>query len=50
MLAGEINPTQLEGTLVILHCANVPMFNAKTAFVNPIDDLNFNRIFPGQTT
>jgi uncharacterized protein len=26
------------------------MFNAKTAFVNPIDDINFNRIFPGQPT
>jgi predicted deacylase len=48
ILAQEIKPNQLEGTLIIIHCANVPMFNAKTAFVNPIDDINFNRIFPGQ--
>ena len=26
----------------------MPRFNAKTAFVNPIDDININRIFPGQ--
>lgn len=50
VLAQEIKPSQLKGTLIILHCANVPMYNAKTAFVNPIDDINFNRIFPGQPT
>ncbi len=48
ILARMIKPQQLDGILVILHCANVPMFNSKTAFVNPIDDINLNRIFPGQ--
>lgn len=47
-IAQEIKPSQLNGILIVLHCANVPMYNAKTAFVNPIDDINFNRIFPGQ--
>lgn len=48
IIAGDINPSRLAGTLMIIHCANVPMFNANTAFVNPIDDININRIFPGQ--
>ncbi len=48
MIARDIDPNRLSGTLMILHCANMPMFNAKTAFVNPIDDININRIFPGQ--
>ncbi len=49
IIARETEPSQLRGTLLVLHCANVPMFNSKTAFVNPIDGLNLNRIFPGQT-
>ena len=48
ILAQEIKPSLIKGTLIILHCANVPMFNAKTAFVNPIDDINLNRIYPGE--
>ena len=48
IIARDITPSELAGMLMIIHCANVPMFNAKTAFVNPIDDININRIFPGQ--
>jgi predicted deacylase len=48
IISSELKPTEINGTLIVLNCANVPMFNAKTAFVNPIDDTNFNRIFPGQ--
>lgn len=47
IIASKHKPEKIQGTLLVLHCANVPMFNSKTAFVNPIDGLNFNRIFPG---
>ncbi len=47
IISRKYKPEDIQGTLLVLHCANVPMFNTKTAFVNPIDGLNFNRIFPG---
>jgi predicted deacylase len=48
IMAQETDPSRLAGRMMIVHCANVPMFNAITAFVNPIDHINFNRIFPGE--
>jgi len=48
ILSRETNPSEISGNLVIVQCANVPMHNTKTAFANPIDGINFNRIFPGQ--
>lgn len=48
ILSKETNPSEISGNLVILQCANVPMYNTKTAFANPIDGINFNRIFPGK--
>lgn len=50
ILSHETSPSEINGTLIILQCANVPMHNARTAFVNPIDNINFNRIYPGQPT
>jgi predicted deacylase len=47
ILAQKLEPETIEGTIIVLHCANPQMFNAKTAFVNPADHINFNRIFPG---
>ncbi len=47
IIAQDIDPSQVKGVIVILHCANPQGYNAKTAFVNPVDNLNFNRIFPG---
>jgi hypothetical protein len=47
ILAQKISAETIEGKIVILHCANPQMFNARTAFVNPADQINFNRIFPG---
>lgn len=48
IIAQETEPSKLAGRMMIVHCANVPMFNARTEFVNPIDHINFNRIFPGE--
>lgn len=50
IISQSADPTNMTGTVIVLQCANPPMFNAKTAFVNPIDNLNFNRIFPGNPT
>jgi hypothetical protein len=50
LFAQETKPEQVRGVIIILHCANPQIFNAKTAYVNPADNLNFNRIFPGKPT
>jgi len=42
-----IDPKKLSGTLVIVPVVNVPSFNMKTPFVNPVDNTNINRISPG---
>lgn len=47
-LVKEIKPTQLSGTLVIVHIANIPAFSGRSAYSNPIDHKNLNRIFPGK--
>ena len=48
VIAQETEPSKLTGRMMIVHCNNTTMFNARTEFVNPIDHINFNRIFPGQ--
>jgi len=47
-LGQEIDPQSLSGTLVLLPVANVPAFETRTPFVNPIDGQNLNRVFPGK--
>ncbi|MEO9470315.1 succinylglutamate desuccinylase/aspartoacylase family protein [Parasphingorhabdus sp.] len=37
----------LSGTLIIVRIANIPAFEARSPFVNPVDDKNLNRSFPG---
>ncbi len=46
-LAGRIDPTQMSGTLIIVRVANIPAFEGRSPFVNPVDDKNLNRSFPG---
>ena len=43
----EIDPNQLEGTIILVHMANVPAFLKRSLRVNPMDDKNLNRVFPG---
>jgi predicted deacylase len=49
-LADIINPAQLSGTLLLVRVANIPAFEARSPYVNPIDDKNLNRSFPGSAT
>ncbi|MFC7234694.1 succinylglutamate desuccinylase/aspartoacylase family protein [Halosegnis marinus] len=46
-LARRYDPSDIAGTLVILHVANVPAYHAQQRYV-PIYDLDLNRSFPGK--
>ncbi|WP_254824278.1 succinylglutamate desuccinylase/aspartoacylase family protein [Haloglomus halophilum] len=45
-LARAYDPTDIAGTLVLLHVVNVPGFQAQQRYI-PIYDLDMNRAFPG---
>ncbi|MDF7815822.1 M14 family metallopeptidase [Hymenobacter sp. YC55] len=47
-LAREINPAELRGTVLLVHLANVPGFLGRRIQVNPQDEKNLNRVFPGR--
>ncbi|MGH2348595.1 MAG: succinylglutamate desuccinylase/aspartoacylase family protein [bacterium] len=47
-LGREINPENLQGTLVIAAPVNLPGFYERAVYVNPIDGQNINRVFPGR--
>ena len=46
-LKGMVDPAGLEGTLVLVHIANLPSFQRRTIYYNPFDWKNLNRVFPG---
>jgi uncharacterized protein len=46
-VANEINPSKMRGTLFLLPVVNTDGFHARTAFNNPIDYVNQNRVYPG---
>lgn len=48
-LADAIDPAELSGTLIIVRVANIPSFEGRSPFVNPVDDKNLNRSFPGSS-
>jgi len=43
----ETDPRKLKGALIICPVVNTPGFQQVTHYVNPIDNLNMNRVFPG---
>lgn len=49
-LARRLDPHQVRGALIIVHVVNEPAFYGRTAYVNPLDGLNPNRVFPGSAT
>jgi predicted deacylase len=49
-LAQELDPTQLSGTVILVHVANVSGFLGHSVNVNPQDNKNLNRVFPGKAT
>lgn len=42
-----IDPSQLSGTVLIVHIANMPAFTGRTVYFGPQDMKNLNRSFPG---
>jgi len=47
-LAQQIDPTTLSGTVILVHLANVPSFLGRSPYINPLDQKNLNREFPGK--
>lgn len=42
-----LDPTEMAGTVVLVHIANLPSFLGRTVYVSPDDGKNLNRVFPG---
>jgi hypothetical protein len=49
-LANEINPTEVKGTILIIHPVNPAAFLARMQYYGPYDGKNLNRVFPGKAT
>ena len=47
-LGKELDPGQLSGAVILVHCVNVPSFFQRTVYYNPYDGKNMNRAFPGK--
>jgi len=48
-LFAQLNPKELSGAILAVPVVNIPAFQTRSAYVNPIDGLNLNRVFPGKT-
>lgn len=46
-LRDQVDPSQLRGTLLIVHIANLPSYLGRTIYYSPIDGKNLNRVYPG---
>jgi len=46
-LIDAVNPAEVSGTLLLLPLINVPSFETITPHVNPTDNKNMNRFYPG---
>lgn len=49
-IAQELRPEDLKGTVVACPIVNLPAFFGRRAFLNPLDEKNLNRSFPGNPT
>jgi uncharacterized protein len=47
-LRRTIDPRTLNGTLLLVHVANMPSFLKRTVYYSPVDWKNLNRVFPGR--
>lgn len=47
-LAQQLQPSDIRGTLLIIHPVNTPAFLAKLQYYGPYDGKNLNRVFPGK--
>ena len=46
-LGTMLNPAEVAGTIVLMPVLNLPAFWSRSMFVCPIDNVNPNRVFPG---
>jgi predicted deacylase len=46
-LGKALDPQKMAGTMILLPVLNLPAFRSRTPFVCPIDNVNPNRVFPG---
>jgi predicted deacylase len=46
-LGKTLDPKKISGTVILLPVLNLPAFRTRTPFVCPIDNVNPNRMFPG---
>src|SRR5438874_3209900 len=46
-LARELNPADVAGTVLLMPVLNLPAFRSRSMFVCPVDNVNPNRVFPG---
>jgi hypothetical protein len=46
-LSNTLDPKRISGTVVLMPVMNLPAFRARTPFVCPVDNVNPNRVFPG---
>ena len=49
-LSNTLDPKKIAGTVILMPVMNLPAFRARTPFVCPIDNINPNRVFPGDPT
>jgi uncharacterized protein len=49
-LGKMLDPKKITGTVILMPVMNLPAFRARTPFVCPIDNVNPNRVFPGNPT
>src|SRR5215813_6841943 len=49
-LSNTLDPKKIAGTVILMPVMNLPAFRARTPFVCPIDNVNPNRVFPGDST
>lgn len=46
-LGKALDPKKISGTVILMPVLNLPAFRTRTPFVCPIDNVNPNRVFPG---
>ena len=46
-LGKTLDPRKISGTVILMPVLSLPAFRARTPFVCPIDNVNPNRVFPG---
>lgn len=46
-LGKTLDPAKISGTVILMPVLNLPAFRTRTPFVCPVDNVNPNRVFPG---